>query len=101
MNFIKFWINNWKIRRDKIRRKKLEKKFNLIDERKKGNRCVCSLRNCKQKLKVVNRFRCSYCGREFCDKHRLPEDHDCRRNLTLPSEMKKIFESWSFKRNTD
>jgi predicted nucleic acid binding AN1-type Zn finger protein len=23
-------------------------------------------------------FHCEYCGKYFCDKHRLPFDHDCR-----------------------
>jgi predicted nucleic acid binding AN1-type Zn finger protein len=23
-------------------------------------------------------FHCEYCGKYYCDKHRLPFDHDCR-----------------------
>lgn len=31
---------------------------------------------CNKKFKGLP-FKCKYCGQEFCDKHRLPEDHSC------------------------
>jgi len=31
---------------------------------------------CKRKIKDFS-FRCRYCGKYYCDRHRLPEDHNC------------------------
>ena len=33
-------------------------------------------------------FRCNYCGKMFCDDHRLPEDHGC---LGLPNRSWENF----------
>jgi hypothetical protein len=58
--------------------------------KKKYHKYICSLRKCKTKLKLVNRFKCNYCKREFCQKHRLPEEHNCK-DPKLPFQMKKGF----------
>lgn len=31
----------------------------------------------KCKKSVVMPYKCKFCGRIFCDEHRLPENHDC------------------------
>jgi len=31
---------------------------------------------CKRKIRGFS-FRCKYCGNSYCEKHRLPEDHNC------------------------
>ena len=36
---------------------------------------LCSHLNCKRKLKITS-FPCR-CGKKFCDKHRVAEDHKC------------------------
>jgi hypothetical protein len=33
---------------------------------------------------VLFPFTCTYCGKEFCDEHRLPESHDCPNMPTEP-----------------
>ncbi len=40
---------------------------------KKRNKCA----KCKKIIKEVP-FTCRYCGKDFCLKHRLPENHDCK-----------------------
>ena len=32
---------------------------------------------CGASITSVDRFVCRYCNIEHCEKHRLPEDHDC------------------------
>ena len=39
----------------------------------------CSFEGCKRKLKLTA-FPCK-CGRKFCDKHRVAEDHRCSFNF--------------------
>ena len=36
----------------------------------------CHLDECNNKIKITN-FKCSYCSIFHCDKHRLPETHNC------------------------
>lgn len=38
---------------------------------------VCQIKFCGTKLNVINTYRCPYCNRFHCDKHRLPEEHGC------------------------
>lgn len=44
----------------------------------------CSI--CGKSLHFVNQFRCHYCNRYHCDKHRLPETHVCK-NPTKPKGL--------------
>ena len=43
----------------------------------------------KQYRDIVDRHKCTYCGKYFGETHRLPEDHDCKGNPTLPRDMKR------------
>jgi membrane associated rhomboid family serine protease len=36
----------------------------------------CNYKDCKESINYLP-FKCKYCGRTFCTKHRLPENHDC------------------------
>ncbi len=60
---------------------------------------ICNLKTCKEKLNMLNGFKCHYCDNYFCDKHRLPEEHNCKGNVTLPKEMRPgtETESWTFR----
>ena len=40
----------------------------------------CAL--CGKKLSFLNAFRCSVCGQFFCEEHRLPESHGCKKERT-------------------
>ena len=61
----------------RIKGKKITKRA-LVDESKvkekqdEEGRCYF----CGRKI-VGLPFKCKYCGHNFCDKHRLPEDHHC------------------------
>ncbi len=33
---------------------------------------------CKKSIEFVSAFKCKFCGKFFCPKHRLPESHNCR-----------------------
>ena len=59
-------------------------------KKKKKNRC--SLKGCKRKLKLTN-IECR-CKNRFCDKHRLPESHNCKWNFKSNSEIEE------YKKNT-
>jgi len=39
---------------------------------------------CERKYHTLNKFSCRYCGRNYCQKHRLPESHDCWGNPQAP-----------------
>ena len=39
---------------------------------------------CKKELNPLNRFSCKYCGKWFCDEHRLPENHKCNGKVKNP-----------------
>lgn len=53
---------------------------------------------------IVNPFKCNYCGGSFCNKHRLPPNHECpnigawgdRSGPTISSHEKK--KSWIAKK---
>lgn len=34
---------------------------------------------CNQELFVLKDYHCRYCRKDFCPKHRLPEQHDCKK----------------------
>ena len=46
----------------------------------------CTYKTCRRRLSGFT-YKCPYCHGRFCEKHRLPEDHDCE-NPSLPSEMR-------------
>jgi hypothetical protein len=46
----------------------------------------CSYSSCKKILKGLTYF-CPYCHKRYCERHRLPEDHNCP-NPQLPYEMR-------------
>ncbi len=84
------------------------KEFFLVEEyepeeeirTEKERRDKCNLESCKEKLNMVNGFKCHYCDNYFCDKHRLLEEHNCKGNVTLPKEMRPgtETESWTFRK---
>ena len=39
-----------------------------------GEGVICAY--CKKKIEGIP-FTCSYCGKDFCSDHRLPEKHEC------------------------
>lgn len=48
--------------------------FNEINT-KKTNSNKCSFKACK--TKEIFKFECLSCYKNFCNKHRIPEDHEC------------------------
>lgn len=48
----------------------------------------CQFRGCKSKINSFTRYICQYCHNQFCEKHRLPEDHSCK-HPALPEYMRK------------
>lgn len=88
MNPIKFWLNNRKI-------KKQNKLSNSFPKERKYTIHICQFNKCKQKLGTTNRYHCPYCDREFCSKHRIPEEHGCK-NPKTPREMKQNSSVLSF-----
>lgn len=43
---------------------------------------------CDNKIKNLP-YRCKFCGMTFCEKHRLPENHDCPFDLIQKNHFKK------------
>ena len=84
-NPFKFWLTNYKIRREKKKEKEREEHFKRVNKEKKHH--VCQLRGCKNKLQGLI-YKCPYCKKYFCEEHRLPEKHKCK-NPEKPEEMKK------------
>ena len=73
----------------------------IVEEKpKKIKKDICNLMGCKRKLNIINSFNCHYCKKYFCDKHRLPELHNCKAKLITPKEMRAGtgFESFSSER---
>lgn len=54
------------------------KKEIKIPEKKKRIPRGCQYPNCKKKLNFITTFHCPYCDKYHCDKHRLPENHECK-----------------------
>lgn len=46
----------------------------------------CGYHACKKKLKGLT-YKCPYCKKTYCDRHRLPEEHNCP-SPQLPREMR-------------
>lgn len=73
------------MKREKKKKQKREEYF-LKKNGKKIKRYVCQFRECRNKLKGLT-YKCPYCKKEHCEKHRLPERHKCK-DPTCPAEMK-------------
>lgn len=41
----------------------------------KSARCSCT--GCRTKLSILDKTMSCRCGKNFCPKHRLPENHEC------------------------
>ncbi len=83
MGFLKDWINNRRLRKEKEQRE-----FNEIVSEEEPKKEFCDFKGCKKKLRGLDDYPCKYCHKEFCDKHRTPEEHKCEGNPTTPSQMK-------------
>jgi len=64
------WLTDFKFIRDIFIKEKIEPKKEKKPE-------VCNI--CNKKLGLIDKFECDYCGKFHCDKHRLPEEHDCKK----------------------
>jgi len=55
---------------------------------------------CKVEKGFPDYFYCKYCKKYHCDKHRIPEEHECSGNPMLPRELKENSTpiSYSFKK---
>ena len=49
----------------------------------------CAHSECKKKLSMIEREYVCVCGKCFCAKHRLPEDHCCRHDFTDNAESRE------------
>jgi len=47
-----------------------------LKEKGGKNMVNCSVKGCKEKIAYLP-FKCKYCAKIYCSKHRLPESHDC------------------------
>ena len=83
------WLSNYK---HKKLIKKAIRKAKEESEKDKLKRKIftCQYPKCKNKVMGTSRFRCPYCNKVFCEKHRLPEHHKCK-NPKLPDSMKRGF----------
>ncbi len=101
MNPIKFWFTNYKIKKAKKKEQEREEYFKRVNKEKKHH--VCQLRGCKNKLTGLT-YKCPYCHKEFCEEHRLPENHKCK-NPRKPKELKRGYGtknySESFKKESE
>ena len=65
----------------------LEEKGKKCKKGKKKKKNRCALKGCKKKLKLTNMIcRCKYI---YCDKHRLPESHNCKWDPRSDNEIEK------------
>jgi hypothetical protein len=46
----------------------------------------CGYHACKKRLKGLT-YKCPYCKKTYCERHRLPEEHNCP-SPQLPREMR-------------
>ena len=61
--------------------KKVEKKPNKLKKIEKKP-LICEI--CNKKLGVLDLFKCKYCHKVHCEKHRLPENHNCSGHPIVP-----------------
>lgn len=54
----------------------------------KKHHSKCQFQVCTKKINSFTRYECNYCHKEFCENHRLPEEHGCK-NPKLPLYMKR------------
>jgi len=43
---------------------------------------------CSKKINTLTGWRCAYCDEWHCDRHRLPEEHDCKGKPMSPPKTK-------------
>lgn len=79
---LKFWWNNYKIKKQQKREAKRLAHF--ADQKAPK---VCEAENCQHKLNFLC-YDCPYCYKYFCEAHRIPEDHNCTGSPKLPEGMK-------------
>ena len=41
---------------------------------------ICCLEGCRKKLKIIDLTITCKCGNQYCEKHRVPEAHNCSFN---------------------
>jgi len=64
--------------------------YSFASEKKKRRFPIplhCEYENCQQELNILS-YRCGYCNKWHCEKHRLPEDHNCSGNPISPPKTK-------------
>ena len=49
--------------------------------------------HCNKKIEGLP-FKCKYCGRKFCENHRLPEDHGCGSTYSNNAMAKCFVDGW-------
>lgn len=66
------------------------KKYKTYKPKKEGRKPQykghCEL--CNKKAVFPDYFYCKYCNKYHCDNHRLPEQHKCSGNPTIPIDMR-------------
>ncbi|OQS54850.1 SAP5 [Ecytonucleospora hepatopenaei] len=62
-----------------------EVKVRKTEDKKIKNTCFF----CNKKLKIFNTYQCR-CGKDFCNRHRFFDQHDCA--FDIKNESKKILE---------
>lgn len=74
-----FLIVAYFVFREFFQRKKPSEKWFAPQEVRKSERPKAPLTGrcsfCEQHVTMP--YKCKYCGKLFCDEHRLPENHDC------------------------
>ena len=65
----------------------------FVPEKKRRIRTEAKLCNiCKESINSLTGFYCGYCHNWHCEKHRLPEEHNCK-SPAKPDEFKKGYGS--------
>ena len=74
-------LHSFQFKKSKYREPKKD-----VENKRRKYRGYCE--HCNEKVSFPDYFYCKYCKKYHCDKHRLPEQHDCSGNPVLPEEMK-------------
>ncbi|MEI7719162.1 MAG: AN1-type zinc finger protein [archaeon] len=68
--------------RKRRRIKEAQMRTQVYNSKKESLSNICQFRGCKIKISGVDRFNCTYCGKSFCPKHRVAEEHNCEARPT-------------------
>lgn len=60
----------------------------------------CQFKGCDEKISTLTRYECPYCHKQFCERHRLPENHNCK-NPKLPDYMKRTGQKFYAEENKE